>query len=291
MLDKRRVIFGRKKATDNADPTQPGQFGNYYLKELINSGGMADLWLATDKDLNTFALRRMHEKSRADSTSRKRFVRGCEALSQMAQHDCVVGYYEHGKIEGVPYLLMEYVEGSNLKLMYADHDPVLLENVGNILIDMACGLEHVHESGFMHLDFKPENVLVTRNASVRVADFDLALPIPKKPSRLPETAGTPSYMSPEQLRRENVDHRADIFAFGVAAYELFTNNKPFPGDTPSEILASQADRVGFITPRDHNPDLPANLEKVVLRCLQQDPDKRYPIMGVLVHELKEALYV
>ena len=88
---------------------------------------------------------------------------------------------------------MEYVEGENLKLMYSAHDPVLLENVGNIIIDMGRGLEHVHESGFMHLDFKPENVLVTRNASVRLVDFDLARPFPRLPrnsTRIPEPPPT-----------------------------------------------------------------------------------------------------
>jgi serine/threonine-protein kinase len=186
---------------------------------------------------------------------------------------------------------MEYVEGSNLKLMYNEHDPVLLENVGNIIIDMAMGLEHVHESGFMHLDFKPENVLVTRNANVRLADFDLAQAIPKAAKKLAKNPGTPAYMSPEQLLREPVDHRVDIFAFGVAIFELLTNFKPFPGETPAEILARQVDRSGFVAPRQHNPEIPPNLEKLVLRCLQQDPEKRYPFMTVLVHELKTALYV
>ena len=252
---------------------------------------MADIWLATDKDQQTYALRRLHDDLRSDSTARIRFLQGCEVLSKIHNHDCVIGYFGHGKIEGTLYLLMEYVEGSNLKLMYSEHDPVLLENVGNILIDMATALEHVHESGFMHLDFKPENVLVTRNASVRLADFDLALPIPKSPKKLDKNPGTPAYMSPEQLQHEPVDQRADIFAFGVSAYELLTNYKPFPGETPAEILGRQLDRSGFVNPRQHNPDLPLNLEKLILKCLQQDPDKRYLFMGVLLHDLKTALYV
>ena len=252
---------------------------------------MADIWLATDKEQNSYALRRLHDNLRFDLTARKRFSQGCEILSKIHSHECVIGYFGHGKIEGALYLLMEYVEGSNLKLMYTEHDPVLLENVGNIIIDMASGLEHVHESGFMHLDFKPENVLVTRNASVRLADFDLALPIPKEPKKFAKNPGTPAYMSPEQLLREPVDQRADIFAFGVAAYELLTNYKPFPGDTAAEILARQTDRSGFIPPRQHNPGLPVNLEKLILKCLQQEPDKRYPFMTVLMHELKTALYV
>ena len=286
------MFFGfKKKSADQGGPPQPGLFGDFHLRELINSGGMADIWLATDKENQTFALRRLHDNLRFDFTARKRFLRGCEILSKIHDHDCVIGYFGHGKIDGALYLLMEYVEGSNLKLMYAEHDPVLLENVGNIIIDMATGLEHVHESGFMHLDFKPENVLVTRNASVRVADFDLALPIPAKPEKLAKNPGTPAYMAPEQLLREPLDHRADIFAFGVAAYELLTNYKPFPGEQPAEILANQLNRALFVSPRQHHPELPTALERVILRCLEREPNARYAFMSLVVQDLKAALYV
>jgi serine/threonine-protein kinase len=291
MLDKSTVFFGSKKESPNGSQSEPGSFGDFYLRELINSGGMADIWLATDKDMKTYALRRLHNDLRFNFTARRRFLRGCEALSRIHDHECVIGYFGHGKIGGVLYLLMEYVEGSNLKLMYHEHDPVLLENVGNIIIDMARGLEHVHESGFMHLDFKPENVLVSRNGNVRLADFDLALPIPDKPRKLSKNPGTPAYMSPEQLRREPVDQRADIFAFGVAAYELLTNNKPFPGETPAEILKHQLDRADFVAPTGHNPELPGSLEKIILRCLQLDPDARYPLMSLAVRDLQTALYI
>ena len=285
------VLFGTNNASSSGKATQPGPFGDYYLRELINSGGMADIWLATDKAGQTFALRRLHDDLRNDSTARKRFLTGCEILSKIHNHDCVIGYHGHGKIDGTPYLLMEYVEGANLKLLYANHDPVMVENVGNIIIDMATGLEHVHESGYMHLDFKPENVLVTRNASVRLADFDLAQPIPKKAKKLLKNPGTPAYMAPEQLSGGAIDHRADIFAFGVAAYELLTNYKPFPGDTPADILKSQLDRSDFVSPREYNPDLPVELEKLIGRCLQLAPENRYPFMALVVHELKAALYV
>lgn len=285
------MFFGSKKEAGAAVAAGPGQFGDFYLQELINSGGMSDIWLASDKDQNTYALRLLHDDLRSDSTSRKRFVNGCEVLSKISNHDCVIAYYGHGKIDGIHYLLMEYVEGTNLKMMYNNHDPVLLENVGNILIDMATGLEHVHESGFMHLDFKPENVLVSRNASVRLVDFDLSLPIPKEPKKLSKNPGTPAYMAPEQLAREPVDQRADIFAFGVSAYELLTNVNPFTGEGPAQILSAQKDRSGFALPRERNPDIPPALEKVILKCLEQDPNKRYLFMTVLAHELKTALYV
>ena len=217
---------------------------------------------------------------------------GAEILSKIGDHDRIIGYVEHGKIKGQLYLLMEYVEASNLKELYNQHDPVLLENVAQILIDMAEGLEHMHENGFMHLDFKPENVLVTRNASVRLVDFDLAQPIPEKPKKASKkNPGTPAYMAPEQLQGEPINHRVDIFAYGVAAYELLTNQKPFPGETPGEILAKQLDRSGFVAPRQYNPDMPASLEKVILRCLERDPEARYPFIGMMVRELQAALYV
>jgi serine/threonine-protein kinase len=270
---------------------KPGPFGRFYLQELINSGGMADIWLATDADQKPFALRRLHDDLRFNFTARRRFVRGCEVLAHIHNHEYVIGYLEHGKINGILYCLMEYVESSNLKQIFVRNDPILLENVGNILIDMAVALEHVHDSGFMHLDFKPENVLITRNAAVRLVDFDLAQPRPEKPKKFSKNPGTPAYMAPEQLLREPYDHRADVFAYGVTAYELLTGRKPFQGDTPEEILRRQLDRTGFATPREINPDIPLAVEKSILKCLERDPDRRHPIASVLVLELKGALYV
>ncbi len=187
---------------------------------------------------------------------------------------------------------MDYVEASNLKQLHAQQDPVLLDNIAQILIDMALGLEHMHDNGFMHLDYKPENVLVTRNASVRLVDFDLAQPIPEKPKKASgKNPGTPAYMAPEQLRGEPISHRVDIFAYGVAAYELLTSQKPFPGETPGEILAKQLDRSGFVAPRQHNPDIPASMERVILRCIESAPERRYPFVGMMTREVQAALYV
>ncbi len=277
----------------NFDETPPpSQFGRYYLQELLNSGGMANIWLATDPEGKPFALRRLHDRLKYNFVAKKRFLHGCEVLAHIHNHEYVIGYVEHGKISGAHYLLMEYVEGSNLKQLLSRSDPVLAEYVGNILIDMAVGLEHIHDSGFMHLDFKPENVLVTRNANVRLVDFDLAQPIPQAPKKMSRNPGTPAYMAPEQLLRQPIDQRVDIFAYGVAAYELLTGQKPFIGDTPNEILRKQLGRsIDFVPPRELNGDLPAVLERIILKCLERDPNKRYPIVSVLVHDLQNVLYV
>lgn len=267
------------------------QFGRFYLQELLNSGGMAEIWLATDGRGKPYAIRRLKKELRFNFIERRRFQRGCEVLSKMNESDYIVGYVEHGKISGSLYMAMDYVEAANLKELYARQDPILTENVAQILIDMAMGLGHVHESGYMHLDFKPENVLVTRNASVRLIDFDLAQPIPEKPKKFSRNPGTPAYMAPEQLQRLPIDTRVDIFAYGVAAYELLTNQKPFPGDNPAEILARQLDTSGPTPPTQHNPDIPYALEKVILKCIAREPDRRYPFTSVLLHDLQNALYV
>ena len=271
----------------NNEEIGPGKFGRFYLRELLNSGGMADIWLVSDERRKNYALRRLKKTLRFNFTARRRFARGNEILSHLAGSENIVGYVEHGS----DYLLMDYVEAENLKLLFARQDPVLTENVAQILIDMASGLNDVHEGGYMHLDFKPENVLVSRNGAVRLIDFDMAQPLPEKPVKFSKNPGTPGYMAPEQLQRKGIDGRADIFAFGVAAYELLTHKKPFPGDSPGEILAAQLRTEGPVPLRELNADVPPALEKVILKCLEREPERRHAFTGVMLRELQNALYV
>src|SRR5277367_3204748 len=273
------------------DPKQKSFAGKFYPQELLNSGGMSEIWLVTDGRGKPYARRKLKKELRFNFLARRQFSRGCEVLSKLNESEFIVGYVEHGKAEGTPYMLMDYVEAENLKELFAKRAPILEENVAQILIDAASGLLHVHESGFMHLDFKPENILVTRNGSVRLIDFDTAIPIPEKPVKLSANPGTPSYMAPEQLQREPIDARADIFAYGVTAYEILTNRKPFTGETPAEILAAQLNPAGPVPPREHNPEIPPALEKAILKCLARDPDRRYAFMSILKNDVENALYV
>jgi eukaryotic-like serine/threonine-protein kinase len=285
-----RMAIESNTSEGTAAHGQPGQFGPYYLHELINSGGMADIWIATDAAGKTCAIKRMHPRGFFDAM-RKRFTNGCEILSHLHDHELVIGYLGHGKINGCLYLAMEYLESANLKQAIALGDERLSELAGNILIDCATVLEYVHENGYMHLDFKPENVLLTRSGNIRLVDFDLAQERPEEPRKLPKNPGTPAYMAPEQILRQPVDHRVDIFAFGVAAYELLTFEKPFPGNSPDEVLKAQLDRSDFMKPREHNPGIPVRLEQIVLKCLETLPDQRYPFVSVLLRDLQGALYV
>ncbi|MBM3822872.1 MAG: serine/threonine protein kinase [Verrucomicrobia bacterium] len=288
-----RFIWGNMFGLSRQTAVTQGPFGPFQLHELINSGGMAEIWLATNARNEHLALRLMQETSGFDFLSKKRFLRGSEVLSTMSPHDSVIRYLGHGKINGILYQATEYVEGANLKQCMARNDENLAEFVGNIILDAASALEHVHDSGYMHLDFKPENIMVTANGGSRLIDFDLAQPIPDKPKKLTGNPGTPAYMAPEQLMRRPIDRRTDIFSFGVTAYEVLTFHKPFPGETPKEVLLKQiADRQnGFVPPRELNPAIPAGVEKAILKCIEADPERRYPYMSVLVRDLKSALYV
>ncbi|HXE41377.1 MAG TPA: serine/threonine-protein kinase [Candidatus Baltobacteraceae bacterium] len=275
-----------------AEAPAPQRFGDRFnLHELLNSGGMSEIWLVTDSRSKPYALRKLKKDLKFNWLARRRFNHGCEVLSKINDSEHIVGYVEHGKLDGTLYMLMDYVEAENLKELFARHDPLLLENVAQILIDAAMGLNHVHESGYMHLDFKPENILVTRNGNVRLIDFDLAQPIPEKPKKFSKNPGTPGYMAPEQLQRLPIDSRVDIFAYGVAAYELMTNHKPFPGETPAEILAAQLEPNNPTPIREHNPDVPAPLEKIIMKCIAREPERRYPFTSVLLRDLQGVLYV
>lgn len=272
-------------------PTSGDKLGPYTLHELINSGGQSEIWLATDEAGQSFAVRLLLNDTLFAFTDKARFSTGAETLKACQDGRYIIGYVDHGKFGGHRALIMEYVEGANLKLLLTAGDPVLTENIAQVLIDFASALEVVHDRGFMHLDVKPENVLLSRNGSLRLIDFDLAQPIPNPPRKMDKLSGTPAYMAPEQLLKHPVDQRADVWAFGVSAYELLTMKKPFPGENADEVLRRQVDRKDFIPPRELNGDLPAELQRIILRCLEREPERRYPVTSVLVHELKQALYV
>ena len=276
----------------NPQPGESGHFGEYDLQEVVNSGGMADIWLATDPDHHTVAVRRLHSELRKDSKAKKRFVSGCEILEKVCDHPYIVQYLGHGKVKGDLFLAMEYCEFPNLKILISRNDPVLEQYVGNILIDVAEALEHIHDKGYLHYDFKPENILVSLNGNVRLCDFDLSRPIPETPTKMPDNPGTPVYMAPEQLRGREIDQRTDIFSFGVTMYETLTGHKPFDGKTSKEVLMQQKERAQFFAkPRDLNPSIPKDVERIILKCIEFEMNNRYPHISYLVAELRKALYV
>ncbi len=247
---------------------------------------MADIYSVTDRSGRQFILRLLLAEFRLNWRATRRFHWGCKVESQL-DHPNVVRCFEHGKFRGRRFAIIEYVDGPNLKERILRSDPLLVTNRLKLLTGMAAGLTHIHEHGFLHLDFKPENVLVTKTCDPKIIDFDLAIPRPTQPKRVSTLSGTPSYLAPEQIMRQPVDERADIFAFGVVAYEMLTGKKPVTGNTLDEVIKKYADFEQHLKPlRAHLPDVPHTIERVVLKCLERDVTRRYPSMGLVVRDLQ-----
>ena len=261
-------------------------FANYSVIERLNRGGMSDVFLVADAKDRRFALRVLLPELRFRWNARRRFRWGC-SVNRQFDHPNVIHLFAEGKFRGLRYCVIEHVEGPNLKECIIRADPQLRPNRLKLLIGMAAGLAHIHERGFIHLDFKPENVLTTRAYEPKIIDFDLAIPRPARPKKITKLSGTPVYLAPEQLLREPVDERADIFAFGLTAYEMLTGKKPISGNTLDEVINKYADFNQHLKPpRTHAPDIQPAIERVILKCLEKDVTRRYPSMGLVVRDLQ-----
>jgi serine/threonine-protein kinase len=154
---------------------------------------------------------------------------------------------------------------------------------------MAAGLAHVHGRGFLHFDFKPKNILLSADMEPKIADFDLCIPRPAYPVPIKHLSGTFSYLAPEQVLGHPVDERADIFAFGLTAYEMLTHRKPFTADTSIELTRKYANpNINPEPPSYFAPDVPAEIERIVLKCLEKDVDCRYHSMEMVLHDLEQT---
>jgi len=261
-------------------------FASYSILEKVNRGGLADIFIGANALGQRYVLRVLLPQYRIDWRAIRRFRWGGRVLSQL-DHPNVIRLYDRGKFHGWRYEVLEYVDGPNLKEKIIRGDPLLRANQLKLLLGMAAGLAHVHERGFLHLDFKPENVLVTKNYEPKIIDFDLAIRRPSEPKRASKLSGTPAYLAPEQLARQPVDERADIFAYGITAYEMLTGKKPVTGDTIEEVMKKYANFNEHLKPlRAHVTDVPHAIERVVLKCLEKDVVRRYPSMGLVVRDLQ-----
>ncbi len=261
------------------------RLGGFNILEKINRGGMADIYLVADPAGNEFVLRVMLPEFRWRWGRIRQFNWGCKVLSQL-DHPNIIHYYGKGRDQGFLYAVVEYVEGPNLRDKILRADPLLETHRLQVLHGMASALAQLHEHGFIHLDFKPENLIIPKNYEPKLVDFDLSAPRPSRPQKLKSLSGTLSYWAPEQILREPVDERADIFAFGMTAYEMITGKKPFTGSTREEILEKYKDfQQHLVPPRSRVPNLPIHLERVILKCLEKEPARRYPSMSLVVRDL------
>ncbi|MDX9856644.1 MAG: protein kinase [candidate division Zixibacteria bacterium] len=285
----------------------PGQqFAHFRIDRKIGEGGMGAVFLAEDQKLGRqVALKILLAEYFDDAERRERFYREARTAAQVS-HPNVMGIYdlgvekEPGSNRDMNYIVMEYIAGRSLASILREDKPDMA-TILRYASKIASGLAAAHQKGIVHRDIKAENILVDESGEPKVLDFGLAKPVTpvqfekegedstrtvsQELTRAGKILGTVTYMSPEQVRGEKVDNRSDIFSFGILLYQMATGEMPFAGKTQvstlAKILESQPE-----PPHLKNADIPAELERIIAKCLQKDPADRYQDTRDLVVDLR-----
>ncbi|MFH9981525.1 Stk1 family PASTA domain-containing Ser/Thr kinase [Streptomyces sp. NPDC017179] len=255
--------------------------GRYELGHVLGRGGMAEVYLAHDTRLGrTVAVKTLRADMARDPSFQARFRREAQSAASL-NHPAIVAVYDTGEdyIDGVsiPYIVMEYVDGSTLRELLHSGRKLLPERSMEMTIGILQGLEYAHRSGIVHRDIKPANVMLTRNGQVKVMDFGIARAMGDSGMTMTQTAaviGTAQYLSPEQAKGEQVDARSDLYSTGCLLYELLTVRPPFVGDSPVAV-AYQHVREEAQPPSVFDPEITPEMDAIVMRALVKDPDYRY----------------
>ena len=255
----------------------------YEIQEKLGEGGMGVVYKAKDTKLDRFvALKFLSQNVSATETDRQRFMQEAKAAATLS-HPNICTIYDVQEFEGQLFIAMEFIEGETLRDRKTN---ISLKQAIDIGIQVAEGLSAAHEKGIVHRDIKPENVMVKKDGHVQIMDFGLAKQ--QGVSRLTRegsTVGTLGYMSPEQVQGFNVDHRTDIFSFGVLLYELISGQSPFKGMHETaiiyEIVNVDPEPISIL-----KPELSPDLDAIMLECLAKDPDDRYQSTKEIVKDLR-----
>ncbi|HEY2830710.1 MAG TPA: protein kinase [Thermoanaerobaculia bacterium] len=258
------------------------KLGRYEVVRELGKGAMGIVYLAKDPLIGRLvALKTIRPAVHADDDETKefqqRFMREAQAAG-ILNHPAIVTVHDIGQDDGtgVSFIAMEYVEGQNLKEVLQQGRPVSFEQIGDIIAQVAEGLDFAHAKGIVHRDVKPANVILLEGMRAKITDFGIAK-IASGVSNLTTTGqflGTPNYMAPEQIKGAPVDGRSDIFSLGICLYECLTRRKPFGGDSLTSI-SYKIVHEPFPPLQEINPQIPPAFEEVVAKCLAKDPAKRY----------------
>ncbi len=275
------------------DAGMPNRVGRYELLEELGRGAMGAVYKARDPNLGRAVVVKViltaNLTPQALAEYKKRFYREAEAAGRMT-HPGVVTIHDMGEdpASGQPFLVMEYVEGVPLDKMIEDSPGgggLPLAQALEIGAQVALALDYAHQRGVVHRDIKPANILVTKDGRGKIADFGIAKLEGAQLTQTGQLVGTPAFMSPEQFSGGGVDARSDIFSLGAVLYEALTGKMPFPGETVTEIIYKvvQAQPASV---QKHNPQLPAEADVLLGRCLAKDPAQRYQRAQLLASDLE-----
>ncbi len=263
------------------------KIGKYQIVEAIGKGGMGVVYKALDPRIGrVVAIKTLFRHSDVEPEMRHRFLQEARSAGALS-HKNIITIYEMDEDAGQAFIAMEFLEGEDLRSAIARRAPISLERKLQILMEVCEGLAHAHAAGVIHRDIKPGNIFITRSRQVKILDFGLARAATSDQTLTGTSMGTPSYMSPEQVRGEKLDHRTDIFSLGVVAYELLTCVKPFQAETDIatayKVTHTEPDPVDKVDPR-----IPVEIASIVACAMEKDPAKRYQQAEDLYRELESA---
>ncbi|MER7394410.1 Stk1 family PASTA domain-containing Ser/Thr kinase [Streptomyces sp. NPDC000151] len=269
--------------------------GRYELGSVLGRGGMAEVYLAHDTRLGrTVAVKTLRVDLARDPSFQARFRREAQSAASL-NHPSIVAVYDTGEdyVDGVsiPYIVMEYVDGSTLRELLHSGRKLLPERSLEMTIGVLQALEYSHRAGIVHRDIKPANVMLTRNGQVKVMDFGIARAMGDAGMTMTQTAaviGTAQYLSPEQAKGETVDARSDLYSTGCLLYELLTVRPPFIGDSPVAV-AYQHVREEPQKPSNFDAEITPEMDAIVLKALVKDPDYRYQSADEMRADIEAAL--
>ncbi len=259
----------------------------YEVLGKIGAGGMSDVYKAKDQVLGRFvAIKVLKQEFSEDTTFVSKFHAEASSAAGL-EHPNIVNVYDVGSEDGMYYIVMECIEGVTLKTYIEKKGQLNYKEAISIAIQVGRGIEAAHMKQIIHRDIKPQNIMISTDGKVKVTDFGIARAASSNTIHS-DVMGSVHYSSPEQARNGFVDHKSDIYSLGIVMYEMVTGRVPFDGDT-AVAVAIQHLQEDMIPPSKYAPDLPSNLEKIILKCTQKSPDRRYQSMADLLVDLKRAL--
>ncbi len=246
----------------------------YVIQRKLGSGGMADVFLAEDQELGRrVALKLLDERHASDEQFVERFRREAQSAAGL-NHPSIVSIFDRGYAEGTYYIAMEYLDGRTLKELLVRNGPTPIPIAIDYARQILGALAFAHRHGIVHRDIKPHNIVVGSDGRLKVTDFGIARSGASQMTEAGSIVGTAQYLSPEQARGAPVDPRSDLYSLGIVLYEMLTGNVPFTGDTPVEIAMKHLSQIPE-PPSEMRPEVPHDLDAIVMRALAKDPDQRY----------------